>query len=78
MPGFQSFFRFVLHHFVFAKLATSSKRVNEVRMWFPFSIGSLPHCNSKEHPADYLSDMSLTKVYILKIRLRFKLFKSSP
>ena len=29
MPGFQSFFQVVLHHFVLAKLATSSLRVNQ-------------------------------------------------
>ena len=31
MPGFQSFFRF-LHHFVFAKLATSSTRVKDMHL----------------------------------------------
>ena len=30
VPGFQSFFRFFLHHFVLAKLADSSIRANSV------------------------------------------------
>ena len=30
MPGFQSFFTVVLHHFVMAKLATSNIRVKSV------------------------------------------------
>ena len=38
--GFQSFFRF-LHHFVLAKLATSSIRVNSLHPWdFPWQVSS--------------------------------------
>ena len=36
LPGFQSFYGF-LHHFVLAKLATSSIRVNSRQVYIPYA-----------------------------------------
>ena len=49
VPGFQSFFRF-LHHFLLAKLATASIRVNHLVLF----VLSCHHCVSTGHFIDHL------------------------
>ena len=58
MPGFQSFFKDFLHHFVLAKLATSSIRVNLLifREWVvhTFTISNECLMKKKSKPVKFI------------------------
>ena len=76
LPGYQSFFIFFLHHFVLAKLATSSIRVTEIHITEKNSfIGSVLQSATSSSPCFYVSIPDIDKKFQTKISRRHVLVK---